>query len=920
MAEETTKGLVIKRLIQVGYSNTQDTKVNGVIWYKEDSYKDYDLNIVNMFKSASKSLSGGSDGRPDFTVTADNQNIIIVIECKDNVNNHQAYDNLDQYKSGIGSKEEIKKYAINGALHYAQYVNEDNDVIAIAVSGTKESNMRITSFVLPKGGGLSDIELIEDGDYSNTIMYVDDYKKNADIKLRRNQEESDRVFSELSTYAIACANYLRSNGISAKDRAGFISAIVLALTNEDSSLYRSTKIAYDNMLTSKSKTLKDAIGESAIQYLKASLKDIWENKDNIPKMKSDSLKEYYNKLLTKSLLNSAEGTDKKYFKYGDNVLTCCIYSIYENIITVLKNHTDLDIMGTFYTVFLKYAKGDAKDKGIVLTPKHITELFCDLAEHYMGQKLDDSTRVLDICCGTGGFLIASLNRMDMNINNMTISENEKRNKRDIVRKRCLLGAESEPEMFALAYANMRFHGDGKSNLYSCSSLLKDGKEKGIAGKDPITGKKLSLIEELKHERLYDEEKDEYNIVERVIDVGMINPPYSLSSNKNKKLKDEKQSGQTELDFVYSMLTYLKKGGIGIAIVPVSCASNKGKKMRQIILKEHTLLACMSMPKTLFQNSNVGTTTCIMVFKAHIPHNDSDKVVFLSRWLEDGFVTIPHQGRYDKNNKWFAIKQEWMRQLKGLAKDNNAIFMKKEVEITDECLAEAFVETDWTKLTNKNFEEQLKKYSLFKHCFDNDLIFDDKEMLFYLLDNLEEFEKQYRPSFCEEKVELNIENWKMVNIEKYFKLIKGVFYPVDTYGEGDMPLVTASDTNNGIMKYTNLNKAFNGNCITIGKVGMSAFYQENDFCCSHDVTVLLSKYDKFNKYIAMFFVGIMSMEKFRWDYGRQIQLNACKTINIKIPVLYDKTSNEALLDSNGDYIPDYDFMERYIKSLLYSKNI
>ena len=74
-------------------------------------------------------------------------------------------------------------------------------------------------------------------------------------------------------------------------------------------------------------------------------------------------------------------------------------------------------MGTFYTVFLKYASGDAKDKGIVLTPKHVTELFCDLAEFYLGKKLDNTTKIIDICCGTGGFLIAALNRMDNNINN-----------------------------------------------------------------------------------------------------------------------------------------------------------------------------------------------------------------------------------------------------------------------------------------------------------------------------------------------------------------------------------------------------------------------------------------------------------------------------------------------------------------------
>lgn len=270
--------------------------------------------------------------------------------------------------------------------------------------------------------------------------------------------------------------------------------------------------------------------------------------------------------------------------------------------------------------------------------------------------------------------------------------------------------EAEPEMFALAYANMRFHGDGKSNLYSCSSLLKDSyptSNKGIAGRDPLSEKNTSLKKELSKEFIYNEKDGTFKICDRLIDVGMINPPYSLKSS-NKKDK-EKLNGQRELDFVNSMLHYLRKGGIGIAIVPMSCASNKGKELRETILENHTLLACMSMPKQLFQNSNVGTSTCIMVFKAHIPHDDSDKIVFMSRWLDDGFETIPHKGRYDKNNQWFIKKQKWLQQLKINAIVDNTTFLYKEILSSNECLAEAYVETKWDTISDKNFEEQLKKY-------------------------------------------------------------------------------------------------------------------------------------------------------------------------------------------------------------------
>lgn len=698
MSEEITKGLTSKRLTQVGYPKNQDEKIDGVVYYKEDSYKKYDKYITNAFSKASKQLTG-AEGRPDFVCTHDDKKIIIVIECKDDVAKHQTVDNLDDYKKGLGTKDDISGYCINGALHYATYVNHDNDVVAIAVSGIVETNMRVTSFVLPKGGKIEDIKLLEDGEYSDTIMDFEDYEKVIDSKLGRHQEESVLIMNELKRYASACNNYLRANHISAKDRAGFISALVLALTNEDSILYTLTEASMPNEAIKK--TFIDKINSSAIKELKNSLIDIWVNKDRIPEIKRKSLEEYYNKILSNNLLDKPQSSTK-YFKYGDNILSSCIFSVYENIVLKMKNPAKIDIMGTFYTVFLKYAKGDTKDKGIVLTPQHITELFCDIAEYYLGEKLNETTKVIDICTGTGGFLISALRRMDFNVDNQCLSQKIADDKKEYIRKKCLIGVEREPEMFALAYANMRFHGDGKSNLYSCSSLLKD---KGIARVDE-NGNKITLEAELSK-------------LEVKPKVGMINPPYALLNTKDKKNKGEKQSGQTELDFVYSMLQYLDKGGIGIAIVPMNCASSKvDKKMRETILEKHTLLATMTMPSKLFKNSDVDAMTCIMVFKAHIPHNDSSKNVFLARWIDDGFVTVPHSGRYDKNDNWLSTKNEWLRQLRGLAKSNDAMFMRKEITAKDEWLAEAYVETDYSQITEDVFENQLKKYALYKYMQEN----------------------------------------------------------------------------------------------------------------------------------------------------------------------------------------------------------
>lgn len=160
---------------------------------------------------------------------------------------------------------------------------------------------------------------------------------------------------------------------------------------------------------------------------------------------------------------------------------------------------------------------------------------------------------------------------------------------------------------------------------------------------------------------------------------------------------------------------------------------------------------------------------------------------------------------------------------------------------------------------------------------------------------------------------------MVNIEVIFDLDKGKYIPSGTYDEGQVPLIKATKENNGISEMTNLKPMFVENCLTVGKVGMDVFYQDREFCCSHDVTVLMPKSKNFNKYCAMFIIALMGLEKYRWCYGRQIQKEACKTINLKIPVLLDE-SMKPILDKNQNYIPDYDYMERYIKSLPYSSGI
>ena len=980
-SEETTKGLTVGKLKSIeGYPSNQNLKVDAITWFKEDSYKSSEYKwLCDVFSKATKKQTLRSKGTPDFTVTLDGADIIVVIECKGDVNNHSLFENVEDYIGyGFGKPNETEKYAINGALWYASFLKSDYDVIAIGVSGQTRVETLVTSFVWPKGGEISDIALLENAYLENALVSIKQYEKDIDVILDRFSATEEAVRKELRRYTLSCANFLRSNGIEDNSKAGFVSAVILGLTNHESRLYKCTKAAIEAKKVTKSKKMiSDSIGKDAVKLLKYSLygeggdefaddyvKGVWDI-DEIPKGKRVSLKKFYEALLAKDeLIMAPKGKDNKYFQDGDTVLSCCIFSLYENVIEVIEKYSGIDVMGEFYTTFLRFTKGNAKEKGIVLTPKHVTDLFCDIAEYYIDSKFSEKTKILDICCGTGAFLISALNRIKKNIADEKQSEDKKKHRYEIAQKNSLIGVERDASMYALSYANMRFHGDGKSNLYNCSSLLIDSfAPVDDSGKTYIGDKKVSLYEALK----------EFGD----IDVGMINPPYSLNKKDNStvreypivqlidELQDENrkinkrikelrankkidydkeiallieeieknreeikqkqkefdksglrevtiQKGQDELDFVASMLHYLKVGGIGIAIVPMSCAGSSGSKLRAELLKYHTLLACMTMPPQLFFDSHVGAATCIMVFKAHIPHNSS-KTVFFGIWNEDGFSVIPHNGRKD-TGLWEKIRKKWIDQIDGSAEKNDVLWVKHKINNYGEALPEAYVKTDFSKINDELFKRVVRNYSLYKYM-DSKASLDRKnsEKLYWLLDHYSEFEKLFSASKHDSKISLDDRKWEIFSIKDIIDDI----HNAKSYNASDLvvsdtedyiPYVTRTDDNNGISfcveskDYVGLEK---GRAISIGDTTSTIFYQHSEFIAGPHIIVIRA--DWFNVYTASFLIALLNMEKYRYPvFGRAFSKELIQETLLPLPV--------------NNSIPDYNFMEDYIQSLPYSSNI
>lgn len=340
----------------------------------------------------------------------------------------------------------------------------------------------------------------------------------------------------------------------------------------------------------------------------------------------------------------------------DKVLKELIDEIDENINQFIKTHEYFDVLGQLYIEFLRYANSD-KGLGIVLTPPHITELFADLAQ------VNKNSIAFDNCTGTGGFLISAMKKM------VADAKGDGDKIKQI--KSCqLIGIEWQSHIFALAVSNMYIHQDGKTNIFN-GSCFDENIINQVKAKNPT--------------------------------VGFLNPPY----------KSDKKTDTDELEFVLNNLECLVDGGTCIAIVPMQSAlatSGKVYEYKKKLLEKHTLDAVLSMPDELFFNSKVGVVSCVMIFKAHKPHPKS-KETYFGYYKDDGFVKRKIQGRFDAFGKWEIVKDKWISYFIN-RKEEAGFSVNKVVKADDEWCAEAYMQTNYSKISDSDFEDTVLNYVTF----------------------------------------------------------------------------------------------------------------------------------------------------------------------------------------------------------------
>ena len=602
--------------------------------------------IAKALKGASKQGKSGI-GKPEFVMQI--SDYLIVIEDK---RDNDKLINLTTDGSIAKDIPSLSGFAVNGAVHYANHIvtktSSFDEVIAIGITGDEEfhsiqpvlvsiTEEGITEKKLPK---LTDLQELHPNNINEwySVNVLEDYTVEQK-RIFELQNVSKELHEDLRNYA----------SLEGENKATVISAILLALNEEDFDIKKLTGNKYPRKTDGREDTTRPVIDNDGMRILKA-VKDYIASEGVLPEDKVNILLNKFSFLETNVRLNEKNET------LGVTPLHYFTKKLQDKVIHHFKQNTDYDILGNFYGEFVKYGGSDGNGLGIVLTPHHITTLMTELID------VLPTDYVLDPACGSGAFLISAMNRMTK----LAKDEDEIKH----IKQHQLLGIELQEKMFTVATTNMILRGDGKSNLQLNDMFS-------------VTGEKI--------------QKQRVNKI-------LFNPPYSQGKT-DKTL--------TEINFIRHALDMLVTGGKLAVIVPQSTMVGKSKEEKEYkkrILEKHTLEMVITVNKDTFHG--VGTNPVIAVFEAGKPHDIERKKVKFINFEKDGFVVRKHIGLIDDGSAK-KKRQRLLDVINGDEENYTTKFMvKSTIQAEDEWLHSFYYFNDEIP-SDEEFEKTIADYLSFQ---------------------------------------------------------------------------------------------------------------------------------------------------------------------------------------------------------------
>ncbi len=535
------------------------------------------------------SKTGGRGGnRPDVKLLLKDENLKsypVLIEYKGykdrlvKLNSNGQVDNINEKNEP--NLNNISKYAVNGAVHYANAVlhyTNYTDVISIGVTGYRDESGEVrdsigTYFVSKDNFGVgqkvddySDLSFLKGENFSKFIKKA----KNLSIprdELNRIKEKRER---EIDTSLVKLNNdiYKNEQGLSERDRVYIVAASIIATIGipgkvaplEKSDLKSSTEEGYTD-------------GDIIVKKINSFLK-----RKRLPTGKKE--------LIVRTLQNTLTNNNLNRVKNGESQLRRVFCKVIDDLGIYYKIGLTTDFTGKLFNEMYRWL-GFTQDKlnDVVLTPSYVATLLVKLA------RINKDSYVWDFATGSAGLLVAAMNEMIVDAKNKIKSPEKLEITIADIKANHILGLEILPEIYILAVLNMILMGDGSSNILNRDSLNDfNGNYKVNDGEREFTA-----------------------------DAFILNPPYSAPGNG--------------MIFVKKALSMMKKGYAAV-IIQNSAGSGKAISYNIEILKHSTLLASIKMPIDLFVGKS-SVQTNIYVFRIGEAHHKDDIVKFID-FSNDGY--------------------------------------------------------------------------------------------------------------------------------------------------------------------------------------------------------------------------------------------------------------------------------------------
>lgn len=568
-------------------AKSQLARANVRVYTKTDSINN---EIQSALDKAPSKTGGSGTNYPDIKAlitTSKMRHIPVMIEVKgskgDFIKMDENGDIANSDSSGKPNYANIKKYAVNGAVHYACAIINNtesyNEVIAIGINGYNDVSGQMVlelgvyyvskdNLLVPKKiDNYNSLAFLSQDNIYELIQKIDNLSLTAEeIELRtllwENQIEDS--LKELNQ------EMNDTHNISEDYRVKLISGLIMAgLGVKD----KVSPLTISDLKGDKGSSSHD--GVIIINKISSFL-----NEKDLPEEKRDMIIEVLRQVFLHSKLHEAIN--------GESRLKKVYNKVYHKIMPFFNSEKyHIDFTGKLFNTLNAWVKvPDGNQNDVVLTPRYVCEMMAELCQ------VNKDSYVWDYTVGSAGFLIAAMKLMIRDAEEKLSGDPSIRDKKILkIKAEQLMGIEKLPDIYMLAVLNMILVGDGSTNLIHKDSLEFDGTY----------------------------EQGSHKGQEFPANVFLLNPPYSADGKG--------------LVFVERALKRMKNGRAAV-LIQENAGSGKGLPFSKNILTYSSLVASIHMSDIFKGKASVQTA--VYIFEVGTPHK-VDRLVKFVDFSNDGYT-------------------------------------------------------------------------------------------------------------------------------------------------------------------------------------------------------------------------------------------------------------------------------------------